>query len=214
MRSVLRFGGESYCDTCVRVGYDSCVRATGSYSDLSEDLRADATEAIKTELYSCGLVGSIFMFILFQTVQDLLVAVIIAILIVGFTVVLRANAGYESAKRLSGKVEIKGERLNVSHRLYGNFSWPLEDCKWRIGKATDARSFCPKLHLWRKVIIVECPVAKTLIGTYYEKVPCGFTDEAMRLWCEAFTRRGVEKLHDKLLLRALDLFRTKKKNPA
>ena len=117
----------------------------------------------------------------------------VGVLVVGIAVMLRTLGAYRKAGAVCGRVEVENGRLTLWRPHCGKASWALPDCRWHLGKAREAEVFFLRLHLRRKMVIVECPVKVPIIGQFYERVPCGLTDEMRDVWEAFLTLGGIRK---------------------
>lgn len=189
--------GKDYCQACVSNASPELAVVAERFSILSERIAVNPRDAVRDEVLSWCLMGTVFVgflcFCAWKSGMAVSGGLFVGVLVTFLGLPLRALGAYHKAQRVSGSVEVENGCLAIRHPVYGAAAWALHDCRWQLGKAREAETFFPKLYLRRKVVIVECPVKVRLLWRIREKVPCGLTDEMRDVWEAFLTLAGVER---------------------
>jgi hypothetical protein len=189
--------GKDYCRECVSAVSPMLLELADRFSALCERIAINPREAVTDNLVASFFAGTVLTgFLCVVGVQNRLeiwAGLLLGLFCAVVATLLTSYGAYRNARAVRGEVKAENGRLIRSHPVFGDATWALADCRWRVGKARDAAdSFSRRVHLRRKILIVECPRDPPIVWWRVERVPCGLTDETYEAWRVFFEFVGME----------------------
>ena len=189
--------GKDYCRECVAMASPNLLALAERFPVLVEGITANPAEAVRDELRGFCIAGPLFTALLVYVGvtngQGVVAALFVSALCIVPAALLKCWGAHRNAAAVRGRVEIQNGKLTVWHPT-GNLTRALDACRWHVGKPREASYFFCHLQLRRKVVIIGYPlVSIRFLGTHYERVPCGLTDEMRDVWEAFLTLAGIER---------------------